>query len=440
MRTLTLNANVKYRFYALFSLLIFLLFLNYVLLIPIPGLVFIGVLVLTAFLGDRNEIISVCISCIPLYTAIKVHYVLFCCVVIFLFKYGKEVKLDFGVIPIFLIVIWEFLHCFSNEANLKMIITFPFVYLFFIVLFFSRDIKSIDYSFVVKNFAIMVFAVCCILTMRLMVKNDFNIDVAFIDMRRLGLTDKEVGGLIINPNSLGIQCVLAIGGLIQIRSIGEKKIRYICLMVLILILGALTGSRTYLACLLILGVYLLLVSKGGIKAKVKASVIGIFCVVVSVLLLYLIFPTALETFAHRFSVKDITSGRNSLFVVYAEYIFSSPKVFLWGLGSLSLGEKIDQLAIAVNVPHNGIQEICVAWGIPGLIFFAAMIFVMIRRSRQENSHQIGLNYLLLVILFAKIMVGQVITVPYTMLSFALIYLGLCQDFSTNRQTEQIKSK
>jgi O-antigen ligase len=271
-------------------------------------------------------------------------------------------------------------------------------------------------------------------------KNDFNIDVAFIDMRRLGLTDKEVGGLIINPNSLGIQCVLAVGGLIQIRYIGEKKIRYICLMVLILILGALTGSRTYLACLLILGVYLLLVSKGGIKAKVKASVIGIFCVLVSVLLLYLIFPTALETFVQRLNVEDITSGRNSLFVVYAEYMFSSPKVFLWGLGSLSLDEKIAKFAIAKNVPHNGIQEICVAWGIPGLIFFAAMISVLIRRSKQENPHQIGLNYLLLIILFAKIMVGQVITSSYTMLSFALIYLSLCQDFSTNRQTEQIKSK
>ena len=440
MRTLTLNASFKYRFYALFSLLIFLLFLNYVLLIPIPGLIFIGVLVLTAFLGDRNEIISVCICCIPLCTAIKWHYVIFCCVIIFLFKYGKEVKLDFGVIPIFLIIIWEFFHCFLNEANLKMIITFPFVYLFFIVLFFSRNIKSIDYAFVVKNFAIMVFAVCCILTMRLIIQYDFNLDIAFINMRRLGLTDEEVGGLIINPNSLGIQCVLAIGGLIQMRTTGRKKIRDIFLIVLILVLGALTGSRTYLACLLILGVYLLAVSKGGIKTKIKAFVIGIICTLVSVLLLYLIFPTALETFVLRLNVEDITSGRNSLFVLYSEYIFSSPKVFLWGLGSLNLGDKISELDMINIVPHNGIQEICVAWGIPGLIFFAAMIFVMIRRSKQENPHQAGLNYLLLVILFAKIMVGQVITSSYTMLSFALIYLSLCQDFSINRQTEQIKSK
>lgn len=432
MKLLISKERSRFRFYLLFSLLLLLLFLDYALLISIPSLAYVGVFICAALFGDKDEIISVCICCIPLCTAIDWHYVVIFCCAIFLFKYGKSVKLNWGFLPLVLIVIWEFLHCFFEEANLKSMIAYAFVYLFFIILFFIRDIQMIDYSFIIRNFSGTVFCVCCILTLRLLIHSNFNFDIAFFDMQRLGLADEEIGGLIINPNSLGVQCVIAVGGLTQIRSVGQKKSIDVFLIVLILVLGALTCSRTYLACLLILGIFLLVTSKTNAKGKLKLLLASIFALLIAILLLYLVFPNVLEAFVMRFKEEDITSGRDDIFAVYNNYLFSSVKALFWGLGSLNLVNGVMKLEIVNNVPHNGVQEILVAWGVIGLLLFILMIFVLIRRSRQENPHQSWINYSLFLVLIAKIMVGQVITSIYTMLLFALVYLSLCQDLRSKK--------
>jgi O-antigen ligase len=268
--------------------------------------------------------------------------------------------------------------------------------------------------------------------LRLLIQNNFNIDVAFFDMQRLGLTDEEIGGLVINPNSLGVLCVLSVGCLMQIRSAGEKKKLDMFLTVSILILGALTCSRTYLACLLILGVFKFVSSNIGVKGKLKLLLGSGVVLLISASILSLVFPTTVEMFIQRLTAEDITSGRYALFAEYNKYLLSSAKALVWGVGSLNLGEKVVELSISFGVPHNGIQEILVAWGIIGLLLFIAMIGVMIRRSKQENPHQSWANYALLIVLLAKIMVGQVITSNYTMLAFALVYLSLCHDCTTKR--------
>ena len=419
----------RYLFYALFALNVLLLFCNYALNVSIPFAVFIVILALTAFLGDMDELISVCICCIAWSQAIKWHYVVIFCCLILVIKYGRKIKPDVGIIPIVLIVIWEFLHCFSSGANLKNMVSFVFLYVFFVFLFFIRDMKTMDYTFIMRNFAIAVFSVCCILMLRLLVHSNFNFNVAFFNMQRLGLTDEEIGGMVINPNSLGVLCVLAVGCLMQIRTAGEKKKTDMLLMVLILVLGALTCSRTYLVCLLILCVFLLVTSNGGLRKKLKFLLSAVWVLVISLTLMYLIFPETLNMFIQRFNVDDISNGRNALLSAYNVYIFSSVKSLIWGLGSINFVEKVLDLSISDNVPHNGIQEIMIAWGIIGLLLFIGMIFVMIRRSKQENPHQSWTNYALLIVLLAKIMVGQVVTSNYTMLSFALIYLSLCHDCS-----------
>lgn len=432
MKFLISKACNRNRFYALFAINMVLLFFNYALQISIPSVAFVAVLVVVAAIGDMDEIMAVCICCVSWCEAIKWHYVIIFCCFIFVIKYGKKIKLDVGIIPIVLIVIWEFLHCFSSGANLKNMVSYAFLYVIFICLFFIRDMEAVDYSFILRTFSIAVLGVCCILILRLLIHYNFSFDKAFWEMQRLGLADEEIGGMVINPNSLGVLCVLAVGSLMQIRSAGEKKTVDMPLIVSILALGALTCSRTYLACLLILCIFLLVVSDRGIKDKLKFLSGSIIALLITVSLLYLLFPATLDMYIRRLYAEDITSGRDVLFITFHNYLFSSAKAFAWGLGVINLGEAVMQLSISFNVPHNGIQEIMVAWGIIGLLLFIAMILVLIRRSKQENPHQLWSNYALLIVLFAKIMVGQVITSSYTMLSFALIYLSLCQDCSNEK--------
>lgn len=437
MNLLIPKESNRYRFYALFALNIFLLFCNYSLQFTIPSIVFVLILVFAAFIGDKDELVSVCICCAVWSTAIKWHYVLVICSMILLLKYGKKIKIDIGFIPVVLIVIWELLHYLSNEINLKSMLFFPFLYVFLVLIFYISDMQTIDYSFIMRNFAIAVFGVCCILILNLLIQNNFSLDMAFFDMQRLGQTDEEIGGMVINPNSLGVLCVLSVGCLLQIRSAGEKRTFDIFLIVGLLVLGATTCSKTYLACLLILCVFLFVVSNISVTKKFKVLLGSVFVLLISVLLLKLLFPTALDMFIQRFNVDDITNGRAVLFNEYNKYLFSSAKAFLWGLGVINLGEKVMNLSISFNMPHNGIQEIMVAWGIIGLLLFTSMIFVMIRRSKQENPHQSLTNYALLIVLLAKIMVGQVITSNYTMLLFALIYFSLCYDCTGKRLDRQV---
>ena len=432
MKPLIVREHKRYGFYALFALNILLLFCNYALQISIPWLAFVAILVFTALIGDMDELIAVCVCCIAWSQAIKSHYVIICCCVIILLKYGKKIKIDLGIIPIILIVIWEFFHCFSGNVNIQSMISFVCLYMFFILIFFIRDMKTIDYSFIMRNYAVAVLGVCCVLIFRLFIHSDFSLDKFFLDMQRLGQADEEIGGLVVNPNSLGILCVLAVGCLMQVRSTGEKRTLDIFLMVSILVLGALTCSRTYLGCLIILCVFSIVVSDRGIKYKLGFLFGCIILLLISLFLLHLIFPEVLDMFIARLTAEDITSGRSDLFMEYNNYLLSSPNVLIWGLGAINFDEKIMRLSISFNVPHNGIQEILLAWGIIGLVLFIAMIWVMIRRSKQENSHQSLANYALLIVLLAKIMVGQVITSHYTMLSFVLIYLSLCQDCSSEK--------
>ena len=179
-------------------------------------------------------------------------------------------------------------------------------------------------------------------------------------------------------------------------------------------------------------------SEGGIRKKAGLLFGALVIALICILTLSLLFPTVLDLFVQRFQVDDITSGRDSLFIQYNDYIFSSAKSFLWGIGTYNMTNKIMHVyEIADGVPHNGIQEVFVAWGLPGMMFVISMVLVLMQRSRQENPHQKKINYLPFIILFAKIQVGQMITSPYTMLAFALIYISLCADLSSTEHLEKV---
>ena len=59
MKLLKLKLNNRYRFYIVFFILLFLLFLQYAFLVSIPSLVFVALLVFSAFFGDKDELIAV---------------------------------------------------------------------------------------------------------------------------------------------------------------------------------------------------------------------------------------------------------------------------------------------------------------------------------------------------------------------------------------------
>ena len=162
--------------------------------------------------------------------------------------------------------------------------------------------------------------------------------------------------------------------------------------------------------------------------------------IVSLLLLLVtnwLFPEVISEFVDRFQVDDITTGRGDLMSDYHDYIIDHPKVMFFGIGLSDLGEKLVEIyRVSWNVPHNSIQEMIIAWGIPGLLLMALLIFVLIYESKQYSRNKTILHYAPLVILLVKSMAGQILTSGYTLLALAFAFLSLCQEFNPVKELDE----
>ena len=136
----------KLTFYALFALIMLLLFLKYALLVSIPSMLLVALFAVIIFFGDQDEILAICICCIPLSTALPCYYVVTCCTVVYLLKHRTNIRIDSGLMPILLLVVWELLHCFKHNAAVFSLMVQFIPYIFFVILFFSLALTLLVFS------------------------------------------------------------------------------------------------------------------------------------------------------------------------------------------------------------------------------------------------------------------------------------------------------
>lgn len=416
------------RFYYLLSLLLGLISLRYSLQIDIPPMLFLVIITGMALLGDLNENIAVCICCIALHESIDLFYALTFCIFIIAIKFAREIRLNPAVSPIFIMIVWELLHCFRADFSVRTYIV-NCIPLLMLAVFMCIDVRKIDYCFIGRAFSIALAVICMSLLLKLLYLSDFNILKTFAGIQRLGHDASEVsldGKGSIQTNTLGILCVLAITWLMQLRMSGSGTKRDMVLVILLAVFGALTASRTYLVCLALMAILLLFSQRGALEKKLRFLGSMILLLVVALVLLYLIFPDLMEYYIGRFAEKDITTGRDVLMVKYDEFIRTNPKVMFLGVGLNHFQYELMTVnRVAAGVPHNGIQELIIAWGIPGLFLFVWLWVAMIWRSRDYCRKQKLLNYIPLIIILIKSQAGQMLNSSYTMMTFSYAYLSLC---------------
>lgn len=434
-----LQLNEKQRgrvwFWCLLALLLTLCFVRYALQVNFPQIILLGLAVLIAFLGNRDEIIAICICCIPLHTSFNYAYAVLLGIVIYAVKYAHTIKLNTTIILVVLIFLWELLHCFGESFSVPTFVNDCIPFLLLVILFCS-EADQFDYDFIVRAFVISIAAMCILLLGKLVYISKFNLVAVLAGLRRLGLDSEATKGSLSviggqqNPNTLGIMCVLGMTGLLQIRMAGRKKLGDMALTIFLMSFGVLTASRTYLVCLALMGVLLLFSQKGGISKKLKFVGGVLLAVLLALAVLYLIFPTLIEFYISRFQAEDITTGRLDLMVSYHKFIVSNHRVMFFGVGLQNFYTKVMEVyRVAAYVPHNGIQELIVAWGLPGLGLFLALWAVMIVCSRKCNKNQGLINYIPFLVILLKAQAGQMLDSPYTMLAFSFAYLSMCADLT-----------
>ena len=435
MKNACIPRNHHRRFVCLLGLLLLMIMTRYAFQIDLPRLAFLGMIGLIVLLGDQDEITAMIIACIPLHESIDFFYALVLCTVVYVCKFYRQIRLGTNVLLVLVIILWELLHClrssFSPVEFLSCVI--PFIIL---AVLMASDVEKIDYGFAARVFAWVTLGVSMVLLVRVLYLSDFNMIRAIAGLRRLGLDthtgvgNAKISGNQINPNTLGIVTVLASTGLMQIRRMGGGRKLDLVLMCTMIVLAALSTSRTYLACLLLMVVLLVLSERGGFGKKAKAMAGISVMAAVAVVIFALIFPSNFEYFVGRFTGRDITTGRNGLMVQYHNFIVENPIVLLFGIGYQSFGYRLLEIyRVAEVVPHNSIQELIIVWGVVGLLLFAALFVSMFYNSRCCNRKQSLLNCIPLIIILFKGMAGQMLNSPYTMLAFSFAYLSLCADMS-----------
>lgn len=433
------NKGEHARFYSLLSALCVLLFVRYGLQIGVPRILLTGVVVLIALLGERDEILAIAMCCIPLHEAIDFFYALVACAAVYALKYYKEIRINMVVIIALAMIFWELLHCFDKDFSPKMFLV-SMIPLITMAVILCVDITDINYAFIVRTMAVITGITGFVLLVNLLVRADFDIMATFSGLRRLGFVSEESSkntmlGSAVNPNALGIICVIVTSGLLQLRTVNRSGKRDLILMGGLVVFGVLTSSRTFLICLLLMAVLTILSQPGDIYKKLKFMGILVLFSFVIVLLLCWLFPDLLEYYFKRFRVRDITTGRDALMRDYHRFIVNNPNVMFFGIGLQNFGDKLfNQYRVSWNYPHNSIQEIIIAWGIPGLIMITVLCGMLVLHSGKYSKKHRLLNYIPLLIILAKSMAGQLLTSNYTMLALSFAYLSMAQDFRLERKT------
>jgi hypothetical protein len=151
--------------------------------------------------------------------------------------------------------------------------------------------------------------------------------------------------------------------------------------------------------------------------------------VVILFLLEKFFPIVIDNFIMRLTVADITSGRKELFRLYHDFILKNPRVLFFGVGVMEFSKQVvGEYAVAANLPHNGIQEIVIAWGAPGFVMFTSYLMTMVLQSARYHMKRFLISYIPLLLVLLKAQAGQMITSDYTMMALVFCYLSMTQKF------------
>jgi len=345
------------RFYGLIMLLTCLVFARYGLQIGVPRVLLTATIFLIAALGDKNEILAVAMCCIPMHEAVDFSYALVACAAIYALKYQQDIRINFAVLLVLLIIFWELLHCFGPDFSL-MSFLFPIVPLIFLAVLLCTDVSRIDYAFIVRVMTAATIVTCTALMINLFVRANYQFASAVAALQRLGQISKEelsdtAVGSAINPNSLGIICVLSLSGLLQLRAVGQSRKSDIILMVIMLVLGSLTASRTFLVCLVIMAILMILGQPGDIRKKIRLLAVFLILLIVALILLNWLFTDLLEYYISRFQSDNIMSSRDTLMTAYHRYISENPAVMFFGIGRSNYNAKLTETyRIARNIPQT----------------------------------------------------------------------------------------
>lgn len=391
--------------------------------INFPIAIFLVWVAVMAFSFDDSEIKALAVSFIPLSVGFQFKYAIFICILVLVIKYFNRIKPN-GILIFGLgLMVWELLHFgIGSPSLLEFARGFAELILIMVVVCLPSKHKSSvkDLTRVLAISSTVAFTILLIMTVR---GRDSSIFELMKKGFRFGVSEitEETFTFNYNANALGFMCNLAIAGLlINIYKKQANLIDYFMIAFLIFI-GLLTVSRTFLLCLVITMFLYLILQKINITKKVLILLVLVVVILLALLIIIKFFPDIIDNYTDRFGEEDVTGGRSFLLGFYNDLILSSASNIFFGIGIQDIAEKaLEMTGVDTFVPHNGYQQLVVAWGVPGLILMVLFVYSIIKRAKEKRKIPL-IYYLPLFLLLINILAGQFVTVASKMLSLVFIF-------------------
>lgn len=391
-----------------------------------------------AIFCDRDELIALCVCCIPLSTVFQYKYAILFCMLVYAAKYTKDLKMNFIIVPLLCMMAWELLHgIFYDFSFVQYLRGFAEILLCTFIIMIAN--KKFDHAFIFRAFASCAVGIMIIMFIRLLIQNGWNIEKVFTGGYRFGVSDSEADefGMNFNANGLGEICNIAFICLALVSFMKKAVKTDYVMMVALAFFGVMTMSRTFILCFAVACILLVFCGKNSLLSIIKKIAIIVATVAVVVGLIYLLAPMVIENFIKRFQVDDISNGRVDLISYYNNIIFGNADVALFGIGLQDIAGKVStRFGNFLFVPHNGIQELLVVWGFPGLIIFVWFIILFVKNGKKQVGKLSLENYILLLFAILNIQFGQLVTSGSTLISLVIVYLTMTIDFREVRVDEQ----
>ena len=412
------------KFWLMMSAFYMLFIIRNILHIEFPVVIYLGWVAIMALVFDDSEIKALVISFIPLSPGFQFKYAMFICIFVLIIKYYNRFRINSIAVTGILLMVWELLHFgIGTPSFLEFARGFAEI-VFIIAVVCLPPSRKQSISELTRVLALSSAVAFIILLFATVEGRGASIMELMEKGFRFGVSEitEELFVFNYNANGLGFICNLAIVGLlINVYNKNAKIIDYLMIVFLVFI-GLLTVSRTFLLCLAIMVIlYILLQKRSLLQRALTVLILGTVAIIM-LLLISEYFPSIIDNYDNRFSVDDVTGNRAYLLSFYNEFIFSSSENLFFGIGIQDISEKAYSITgIDPGVPHNGYQQLIVAWGIPGFVLMLLFVCKIISQARKFNKKIPLMYYLPLLLLLIDNLAGQFVTAPSNMLSLVFIF-------------------
>lgn len=396
--------------------------------VQFPVMLYLIWVAVMAFTFNDTEIKALIVSFIPLVPGFQGMYALLICMVAILVKYGKRLTIPLFVLLLPILMMWELLHMWGDGYSSMAEYLSSFAPLMCLVVIICMPSKKEDSTFFVRVLAISSVVAFCILLASTVLTSGVSLLTLIQEGFRLGSVEVlEVGHKITyNANGLGFLCNLSIAGLLTNVYFKKANRMDYGMIAFLAVVGCLTVSRTFLLCLAGIAVLYILLQKKSLQHKIKTFMLIGVTIAAAFVVMKLVLPSVIDNYIARFSAEDVTGGRSGLYDFYNQFIHSSPERFWYGIGVQCIPEKIwDLQKVEIYSPHNGYQQLMVAWGVIGLVLILAFLVCMVLYARKRNPRSPMIVLLPFILLLVTLLGGQFITSGTMLLSLVFIYLLIC---------------